>query len=319
MMFSNALVVEQAGGTVLAYGNAATCSAVGFLVSLGFYCSTLFTAALAMCHLLMVNFRWNEDRFRGKRMRFLFLCAPPLVMLPQLIIFVVKGAEELRNNYFASCDNISNQDAWLRSVGKWSTVIIVWPTLLCVPTVMVCMLLLYRHVLEQERRNDRYSFSGEVHRTQSNHTAIQGICYVLAFLIIKAPWIAYAVYRVNSKTPPQRFGWGQALIDLQGFFNALVYLRPRFVAYLKRRYPTKACMLWSRRSSVHLTEPVPPSSQLSLGTETFLHSCSPMNSGDVNPETQQHDAASVAEGCDSQLEFNEEAGQDSPNSCYRGD
>lgn len=169
--------------------------------------------------------------------KLLFLCAPVVIILPQVLIFVIRGAEYLDKGTIILCDNTINQAPWLQKFGNAAIVIIIWPTILCVPIVTVCMTLLYRHVLRREQRNDRYSFAGNLQRTRSNVMAMQGIFYVLAYLAVETPWIVLAFYQTRGKLIPPRFLWGEALIHLQGFLNAMVYLRPRFTAYLCQRFP----------------------------------------------------------------------------------
>lgn len=127
----------------------------------------------------------------------------------------------------------------------------------CGSVILTSMFLLYWHVLKREKANDRYRLGDRrkpQNRTYSNRVAMQGICYVWAFLLTWCTWIALVILLIKGDEVP--FGLhiaSMVLQPLQGFFNSMVYLRPRYIQYssykaLGRTERPRGCRSWVQRA-----------------------------------------------------------------------
>ena len=129
--------------------------------------------------------------------------------------------------------------------------------------ICICMYLLYRTVLQREISRERFRFqpssppppattagvlpttssveTESPHQQQTNRPLSeamrrQGLWYSGAFLLWVLPWIVYKVV-VEFINPPIWFkGIVAATLPSMGWLNALVYCRPRFLAY-RRAHP----------------------------------------------------------------------------------
>ena len=110
------------------------------------------------------------------------------------------------------------------------------PSIIALPIVIGCMLLLYSSVLRQEQSNDRFRVSRNTRadRAYSRQVAYQGILYVWAFLAVEVPWITAISLWSQNKDPDRMWVSTAIFLPLQGFWNALVYLRPHYWHYVQR-------------------------------------------------------------------------------------
>ena len=128
------------------------------------------------------------------------------------------------------------------------------------------MVLLYQAMRKQERAVEKYNFESSIcassvvfsnperpathakNKTKgktkcSTAIAIQGMLYVGGFYIC---WFFPTLQRIIELTQETRKNYyplqflDTALLPLQGLFNALVYLRPKFQAY-RKKHPEVSC------------------------------------------------------------------------------
>ena len=84
------------------------------------------------------------------------------------------------------------------------------------------------------RNRTRLSQVEAARRKYSNLVAWQGIWYVVAFLAVELPY--WTIVMLYEETPVRYARFGVLLIPSQGLFNALVYQRPKILAYLDEHY-----------------------------------------------------------------------------------
>jgi len=125
-------------------------------------------------------------------------------------------------------------------VGGYVYVIPIW---IAITAVTVLNLIVYWTVRKQETRNERYhSFCQDEERPRrklSRQAAIQGVLYVFPFYITWIPWtICFFSIFYGNLTPNGVFAAWLCMVitgPLQGFFNLLVYIAPRYLKYRKDR------------------------------------------------------------------------------------
>ena len=233
-----------------AIGNVQSCVGVSFFNHMGFVGSTYYNASLAICYLLMVRYNWSDTQLRNVR-KYLLL-VPVVLTTPFSILGLAWGGGNF-NGFFCSTlapspksctepdiecirgTRLADSTIATAFVGSLQIV-------LSLPIIIACMVMLYLSARKVERANDRYRFEGNTSRQHSRRVAVQGILYVWAFLIVELTWVSIIVLialRLNTGVQYVRYTYFTSLVlPLQGFLNALVYLRPRYVDYL-RTHPEK--------------------------------------------------------------------------------
>lgn len=275
-------------------GNLQLCAAAGVLSSTGFYCSTYYTASLAICYLLMIRYSWNERKL--KRAQFFLLLVPLLLYLPFLILSLAWEGESFNGTqcsqqsvYPTGCDDATGIPCirggkfseTIYKEGKWyegGLLYLVFPSLICIPIVIVCMTLMFWTVYRQERANDSYRHRGSITAAQSRmysrQVAVQGILYVFAFLAVELPWVVGVFLWGRAFRDPRPASIAQAsLVPLQGFWNALVYLRPRYWPRIMTWCRSLRCN-WRRKLLATKTVTRKDDSDTMPATSEFNHACS---------------------------------------------
>jgi len=220
-----------------AMGSYSLCAVAGYLSDLGFFCSTMYNGALAVCYLLMVRFGWHEDKFRRWWVQGLFLVVTPL----NYVVLLNVSAAMKANNFMGiscsafcpsplGCDNKTIQctrgslfrDTFLQWSPAVNTALICHGSVICVPIVIVSMGALCDHVFQTERASERYRFERSVSttvmelatlpmtptsaprrtETQTTQVAMQGICYLLSVLAVEVPWTCWVLaFLAKGKRP----------------------------------------------------------------------------------------------------------------------
>jgi hypothetical protein len=100
------------------------------------------------------------------------------------------------------------------------------------------LFLIYRYILKREKATDRYRMSAQdkKNRVLSRRFAAQACLYVAAFFI---SWIFPMVQIIVTKRTDELYTPFLFLIvvfsPLQGFFDALIYIRPRYLKYKRKQ------------------------------------------------------------------------------------
>ena len=225
-------------------GTVLTCTIQGFLSASACTCSQFYNATLALCYLLMVRYNWSEEKLQ--RIQGLLLVFPLIIVLP----FTIPSLLWKAYNYdgINICSGIAPYPLWCADGSipceRGSKLVEMvhaqdnlWaaftPQIMCGSVILTSMALLYWSVLKRERTNDQYRFEegrSTINRVHSNRVAMQGICYVWAFLLTWAPWIFVIAFSMQRKEVPMALRVvSLILMPCQGFFNTVVYLRPRLL------------------------------------------------------------------------------------------
>ena len=94
------------------------------------------------------------------------------------------------------------------------------------------MILLYHTVLIQERNLDRFNISGDQNHALSNCVAMQGIYFSGAYFLTWMFWCVYMVINTFFDVQPYWLWILNAIfLPLQGLYNLIVYLRPRYLRF----------------------------------------------------------------------------------------
>lgn len=125
-------------------------------------------------------------------------------------------------------------------------------TVFCAVIMITFICMLVYEIYQQEKRIDRFLTSGqEQRRINTIKTAWRGIQYIGVYLFSYFPSFVALGYRASGNLDiPDVFNiLFVILLPMLGFFNALVYFRPRYLTY-KESYPDSSwivCMnsvLW---------------------------------------------------------------------------
>ena len=231
-------------------GTVLTCTIQGFLSASACTCSQFYNATLSLCYLLMVRYNWSEEKLQ--RVQGLLLVFPLIVVLP----FTIPSLLWKAYNYdgINICSGIAPYPLWCADGSvpceRGSKLVELvyaqdnlWaaftPQIMCSSVILTSMTLLYWSVLKRERANDQYRFEegrSTLNRAHSNRVAMQGICYVWAFLLTWSPWIFVIAFSIKRKEVPIALRIvSLILMPCQGFFNTVVYLRPRLLYGNKKK------------------------------------------------------------------------------------
>lgn len=234
----------------LSFGNDASCTAQGFIISLFAFTGIIYNAVLALHFLFVVRFGWKERHFTTNCSRFWFFLAPLLCSLALSVWTLLEGAF---NPSFGQCyvekapylcetplfpDVECTQGKRANEINMVGSIII----LICYFMISASMIVLCWSVFQTEKASKRHIFKtesnvptqpqntertkAERNKKKKSHVIAQiGILYSWCFIIAFLPFIVINLgYQVRNKSAPSWLFDGMfALAPLQGFFNALVY------------------------------------------------------------------------------------------------
>jgi len=225
-------------------GNEATCTFQG---SVSEFCGSTvyYNATLALSYLLMVRYEWSEHKLRKIQPVLLYL--PFSVCLISTIIPLFLDAYNYTGTWFCwiapyplECGEEDSEVECERG-GTYKSLFL-WLCMLPVAmsniVIIGSMFMLYRTVKQQEQAIGEFQSNGGAKNGESNskRVAMQGIFFVGAFLITYFfYYIAGAIYMVGVAPPKPAWLYLTVsfFLPLQGFFNLLVYVRPKVSKYLK--------------------------------------------------------------------------------------
>ena len=226
-------------GTYGAAGNVATCSAQGFLIQLGF-AGPMYNAMLCISYLLIVKYNMKEHTIKRKYET----CMHAIAILYPLVTAIIGVCLDLykSNGFFCyvvekslECE-LSGRDCGYTANYQ----LILGCVLIFTCSVnFATMVPLFLHVRNLENNMNKYDFRRYSLRTlpqeqsqkpsRSRETMKQALLYVLSFQLTYAPTaIAYTLVLMKHDRP----GYLTVLIGIShpllGFWNLIVYLRPRY-------------------------------------------------------------------------------------------
>ncbi len=261
--FSSTLIPRGSNCTYGAIGNQSTCTLQGLMISLGLIVP-FYNAVLCVYYLLVIKYN-IRDHVIAKYERYMHIAS----ILPPLVISAVAASASLFNNYALMCwlsekhryeinrDSIINADPLLSAI----TILVMILAISVVSVIIYCMVNLYKFVQEREVRMNTYRFprpdtsNSNGGRRSSNLSNVVDDTKKQAFLYVGSFFLTYffttimVVFDMFFDTPlPYPFMLLQGIFGpLQGFWNFVVFIRPRFnlvsrenqeKSYLQRLYIT---------------------------------------------------------------------------------
>lgn len=247
----------------LASGTTRTCTAQGFFNELGNVATPLYNASLCAYYVLVIRNGWAEDRIRSK-------AEPAMHVVPVVVastIAILGLPFTLYNNSGWLCwiapypvgspgceDGGDCERGRHASTFRWVHYAIIWSAILFVTAGMYSI---YRKVRQSERIQSEAEGaaaqdpspaasttrnSGE----KSKKVAVQAALFVGALYLT---WIFTTVARIYSIVHGRNefvlLVLMATFFPLQGFFNCLIYLRPRYLRSKSRnRDATLRRLLW---------------------------------------------------------------------------
>jgi len=213
----------------LASGTTLTCTVQGFFNELGNITAPIYTASLSLRYLLSVAYEWKERDF--KKYELVFHAVPIIIGSTMAILGLPL---QLYNNagylcwYAPAPKNCSEfgtcSRGELMGLFRWLHYGIVWSA---IAFVTISMILLYMSVRKQERSSQ---LLGSDQNRMSRSVAAQAFLYVFALYIT---WLFTTITRVYStvfkRTNKTTLMLMATFFPLQGFWNAFIYYRPRWI------------------------------------------------------------------------------------------
>lgn len=203
-----------------AFGNEFSCSLQGFIVqaSIG---GVLYNACLSIYYFLVIKYGYPQHKM---------VIIERLMHAFTLIFSLSTATIALALGLIQD----ANWDCWISPQNKiyqWSFFFA--PLWLAIILVTILMYKIFLHVRQEERSSSRWNQIGNrvVRLRKTRAVAKQGALYVGAFFVTWLfPTISRVIHLISGKDPPS---WlvvlSGAFIPIQGFFNALVYFRLRFI------------------------------------------------------------------------------------------
>ena len=245
LVFKNWTVPAESGLAYGAVGNTLTCSINGFFTNF-LIGSMLYTACLAVYFVLKVRFEVHENVI-SKYYEPFFHAIPIVVTLTSGVVGIFLEAfnpfDELAgfcwiSDYPPGCSRphrddlecLRGQDSYVLAKMLASGTIAI--TLL---TIITCMVLIVAHVWTTEKRMQRFNHAGiSIHSTKvTQETAIQALLYIGFFFLSTVGLIVIQLSPKQESRETASYYFPLSLVTeilspMQGFFNAIIYIRPRF-------------------------------------------------------------------------------------------
>eukprot|EP00985_Skeletonema_marinoi_P014671 scaffold7473_cov141-Skeletonema_marinoi.AAC.11 len=230
-------------GVYLASGNKATCDAQGFFQQFFGVAPPLYNGSLAVYYFLIIRYGWKNGNPKLKVAEKLLHAVP---LLYATITAVIGSALDMYRS--------SNLWCWVAGQYQVTRMIFLYgPVWLSFIVTSFCMIKIYCEVRAQEAKTKKYNSSvtsaGRSDLNQrtdhSRRFANQAMFYVLSFWIT---WLFPTCTRVSQfitggSSPFVFIALFTIFIPLQGFFNVLVYLRPKYLKFKKRHADKNMCQL----------------------------------------------------------------------------
>ena len=315
-----------------ASGNENTCNAQGFIIQFKKSAMVLYMVALQVQYLLTIKYGWNEKRmktvepiFHGVSISFGLSTA-----IAALILELYNPADwncwisPLPRNCTSSHDinmgksNLQETDC-IRGdnafIFQWAFFYgILWPAILFCILVMLVMIRSIRAVEEKSMArtvNYMSTESAKQTRKQQKPTLVlteqvtkQSMMYAMGFFIVWTfPTTIRFIQTVGGTAYPILVVLAGTFVGSQGFWNALIYFRPKYIKLEEKHWWEKVCALI--RSTLFFWFPVNDNNDLAnikrenSGARGNTGAISPItfmtnkNNGVVNSTTNEKECASL--------------------------
>jgi len=227
-----------------AFGNTTTCTIQGFFNEFGNITTPLYSASLCVWYLLFLKYGWREKECEGAE--YMFHVIPITVGFCMAVIGLPLN---LYNNsgflcwyapYPAGCDKAVPHTCTrgeYAGVFRWIHYGIVWSSIAFVTYAMASIYFAVR--LQEQIAIDRKTIMSNTARRKSRAVLEQALLYVCALYLT---WAFTTATRISQTA--FKFNCYQLLIlmatffPLQGFWNALIYFRPRYQKHRQRQRST---------------------------------------------------------------------------------
>merc|ERR1711957_931827 len=234
-------------------GNEHTCDIQGWSSVLFYTYALGYNAALSIVFLLIVCYSWSEEDFQ--KWSYVILCSPPvlvtLLFIPCLRYYKYMNYEAWGCNLTPSplgCRVTPGMECNEDNLGIYTYY----------DLLGVCFLLLSTNIIIYTcvrlflvaRRSDEsmraYRSSSQGHYATSNKVAISGLLYSGGNLLVVLPYIIYFICRLAKVQASFYFFIVLAMaifVPLQGFLNALVYFRPKYLEHKEAKRKEKVARI----------------------------------------------------------------------------
>ena len=246
-----------------ALGSTRTCDAFGFLGHGSSLSSVIYNGSLAIYFVLTIAYNWRESAIRKSGLEFMLHAVPLTVGWTTAIASLVM---ELNNPIGWTCwigtypPGCGLPAPWSPpcergsvkavDVHRWALFHVLLWFVFCLCTIS--MIILVVKVRQQEKSMERYVFrtgsdsSSSMERRQrdlSQKVAVQATLYIAFFFLT---WIFPMVqFVVANRTGYLLFPMLLLTVifnPLQGFYDAVIYFRPRYLQYRKQQAAQQATM-----------------------------------------------------------------------------
>jgi len=236
-------------------GNEHTCDIQGWSEALFFNYALVYNAALSIVFLLIVRYSWNEEDFR--KWSYVILCSPPvlvtLLLMPCLRYYKYVNNEAGWNCGFTAspllCAVTPGMECNEDNLGIYTYYQLTQLCILLLSTsiIIYACVRLFLVARQSDESMLAYRSSTQGHYATSNRVAVSGLLYSGGNLLVVLPGIIYFIGAL-AKVPALFFYTFMALQlaifqPLQGFLNALVYFRPKYLEYKEAKRKEKVAQI----------------------------------------------------------------------------
>ena len=236
-----------------AIGNTATCDIQGFMQAVGFLGFSFYDAMLSIYFVLTIVYSVAEDTLQRKFEPFSHAFA---ILFPMMAGFVLIATKNFNSTGFVcwvaplplGCTNDINVDCERgESYMKYQWIFQLIPVLTSFVIINICMIHLVRNVNGQRSKMKKYGLNeiaSNLRRKRRNvvvpvfddsdETRRQAILYISAFFFTFIFQFLNLILR-QIKGRPIFWIWllGYMFLPLQGFFNFLIFIKPRVIKACK--------------------------------------------------------------------------------------
>merc|ERR1719469_1568995 len=244
-------------GTVFwSAGNEHTCDIQGWSFALFGYSVMGYNATFSIVCLLIVRYSWDEEDFR--KWSYFILGSPPLLVtllcIPCLRYYKYMNYGGSWNCRFVPSPPRCNLTPGMEcneenlDIFDYSGLIVVCILFLSCSIIIYACVRVFLVSRQSDERMLAYSSSERSNYATSNTVAVSGLLYSGGNLLAVLPIIIFmigALVKVNGAS----FFWTfinlqlAIFMPLQGFFNALVYFRPKYLEYKNEKRKEKAAQI----------------------------------------------------------------------------
>mmetsp|Transcript_1181 Transcript_1181/g.2448 ORF Transcript_1181/g.2448 Transcript_1181/m.2448 type:complete len:446 (+) Transcript_1181:65-1402(+) len=239
-------IIDDSFPIPLTAGNEMTCTAQAFFSSLFSMAGCSSNATLAFAYWFTVCKGKKERDLKKWKWQIALVYSPWIIGFADSLVGI--GFEFHHYNRLWFCDTLSDH----YSPHKWRPKSVA--ALLGVVNVLIIgvMVSLIRFVYTVEKKTDTHRSDGE-RRQRTIEVTQQGIWFIVAYM---AAWLPAIIgLALLRKSPPSYVVFIACMYPLQGFFNALVYFRPKYISQRQQMVPgstERASRLTSMINTLHL-------------------------------------------------------------------